>query len=206
MSTREDSGGPEGADEDLDPEDGDEGAHRPADEVRAGLNALTSPELARIVRIGRNRARGTELTGEDLLHTVVERLLEGRRHWRIDETLVQCLARTMKSLARDWWRRQERVSIKSEAALGETDANVMAAVVDDAPGVERAIIARQELDEIEALLKDDKNTLEIAQFLAEGEKPAEIREALGLTQTQYDATLKRIVRARKKIHKAGEGR
>jgi DNA-directed RNA polymerase specialized sigma24 family protein len=199
MSASDSSEGLDEPDEDIGPDDGPEGKYRTDNEVRAALAELSPRDIVRLVGLGRIRAIGTDLTAEDLFNTAVERLLDsGRRHWRRDETLGQCVARTMTSLAKDWWRRRKRVSIQPESRLGKADSQAMAIAKDDTPGADRMIIAQQEFREIKALLKDDKNTLEIAMLLAEGETPADVREAYGLTQTQYDSLLKRIVRARKK--------
>jgi len=204
MSTPESSEGfDEPDDGKLGPCSGAEDKYRSDDELRAALANLSPREIVRLVGLGRIRAIGSELTGEELFQTAVERLLEGRRHWRKDEDLVQCFRRTMTSLVKDWWRRQERVSIRAEFKLGEADTHAMNVAKDDTPCADRIIIARQELEEIKGLLKDDKNTLEVAMLLAEGEAPAEVRDAYGLTQTQYESALKRIVRARKKARGTG---
>jgi RNA polymerase sigma factor (sigma-70 family) len=206
MRTDEGSAHFDEADEETDPDNGDSSEYRSEDELRAELGKLNQKAAERLLGIARNRATGTGLAAEDLFHMSLERLLAGQRRWRRDESLAHCIARTVKSLVMDWWRRQERVPIRNETDLGKEDAAKVEAATHDAPSVERALIARQELEEIMAVLKDDKNTLEVAMMVAEGESPAEIRTAYGLTQTQYDTVLKRIVRARKKMQKTGGGR
>ena len=203
MEKTEPSEGIEETDEEFDPDDGDPSEYRSEAELREELSKLTEAEAKRLIGIARYRGIGTFLVAEDLFHTSIERLLEGRRRWRKDESLAQCVARTVKSLVMDRWRRQKRVSIRAETDLGEAEAGALEATAYDVPSVERVLIARQEVEEIKAVLKDDKNTLEVAMMVAEGESPAEIREAYGLTQTQYDTLLKRIVRARKKMQKTG---
>jgi DNA-directed RNA polymerase specialized sigma24 family protein len=187
----------------IDPDVGDPGEYHSEKELRAELDNLTEHGARRLIGIARNRAIGTPLVGDDLFHTSLERLLEGRRRWRKDETLAQCVARTAKSLVMDWWRRQERVSIKLATDLGNADTAELETATDNAPSSLRVLIAREELEAIKALLKDDEKTLEVTMMLAEGEKPAEVREAYGLTQTQYDTVLKRIFRARKQMRNIG---
>jgi DNA-directed RNA polymerase specialized sigma24 family protein len=186
-----------------DPDVADPSEYRSETELRAELKKLTERDVNRLLGITRNRAIGTPLIGDDLFHTSLVRLLEGRRRWRKDESLGRCIARTVKSLVMDWWRREERVAIKLEADLGEADAAELETAADDRPSALHVLIAREELEAIKAVLKDDQNTLEVAMMLAEGESPKEIREAYGLTQTQYDTVLKRIFRARKKLPRVG---
>jgi DNA-directed RNA polymerase specialized sigma24 family protein len=125
----------------------------------------------------------------DLVNTVVERLLtpDGQhcRHWHRKETLVGCIYRTMKSVVRDYWRRQQipMVAINEAAAGHHAD-----------PDPEAQSIAREELLSVLRTLSDEDNTAAIALRLAGGDSPAEIRKRFNLTATAYDSALKRIRR------------
>jgi hypothetical protein len=121
----------------------------------------------------------------DLVNTVVERLLtptgQRRRRWHRQETISACFARTMRSIVWDWWRRRQIVNF---VAIGGDDGDtVISRVPSPGPDPERELMAQQALDEVFTMLKDDKNTLEIALALASGGKPGEIRERYHLTQT-----------------------
>jgi len=136
----------------------------------------------------------------DLVNTVVERLLTSdgrhRRHWHRRETLPGCIYRTMKSIVRDYWRRQQiPMIVISEGAAGHRAD----------PDPETQSIAREELLGVLKALGDDDNTAAIALALASGHSPAEIRKNFSLTETGYDSALKRI-RRRLLKHQSSGGR
>lgn len=199
----------ENQDDSEDPEEAG-GEHATLDQVAEALAKLGPRDHGRIELVGRLMAVGTALSAGDLVNTAVERLLAGRRHWHRKETIVGCLARTMKSVVRDWWRRKQAIEITAEAdALfveddnGEETGIVDRAASDDADP-ERALIARRAFDELKAALQDDKNTWEIALARAQGETPEDIRYAYDLTETEYDSALKRLNRALKRLKASGD--
>jgi DNA-directed RNA polymerase specialized sigma24 family protein len=159
------------------------------DEVAAELARLSSSELHKIELQARILVRGTPMDAGDVINTVVERLLtrdeDHGRHWHRKESLQGCFFRTMKSIVRDYWRRQETPMIAiSDCAAGHR--------ADPDPEVQT--IARKELFEVLKTLEDEDNTSEIALALAGGESPAEIRNRFGLTETGYDSALRRVRR------------
>jgi DNA-directed RNA polymerase specialized sigma24 family protein len=159
--------------------------HRSLREVAAELERLPRAEQDKIERRARILVRGTAMGPGDLVNTVVRLLLMERRHWHRQETISTCFYRTMNSVRQDYWRREQ------QEIVGVNDA---AAGLRYDPGPERRASAREELERVLKLLSDDRNTCEIAVAMASGEKPAEIRERLGLTETEYDSALKRIRR------------
>jgi DNA-directed RNA polymerase specialized sigma24 family protein len=122
------------------------------------------------------------------------RLLAGRRRWHREETFMACLDRTMKSILRDYWRRQQ-VPIVA--------VNDIAAGLRDAPDPEREAAARDELADISKALDDDKHTLEIAMARGRGDTPANIKSQFGLSDTEYASALKRLQRVALKRRSSG---
>jgi DNA-directed RNA polymerase specialized sigma24 family protein len=170
------------------------------EEVAIELAALSASALGKIELQARTLVRGTGMDPGELINTVVERLLsrdgEHVRHWHRKEIFASCLYRTMKSIVRDRWRRQQIpiIVISEEAAGLRSD-----------PTPEAQLIARQELLEVLRILGNADNTSAIAVALASGHSPDEVKQRFGLTQTDYDSALKRI-RRRILRHKASGGR
>jgi len=174
-----------------DPQDGEEYAI--ADEVRAELARLQRAEWHSLELRARTLARGSIISPKELVHTAVERLLApGERHWHPAETIQNCIARTMRSLVQDWWRRDQRSIVA---------ANATSAGLRDDPGPHRIAAARQAFANLSIILEDDKNTLEIALAMAAGQTPTEIQTHHRITQTEYDTALKRIRRALRKLNR-----
>lgn len=169
------------------------------EEVATELAALSASGLDRIEARARILVRGSTMEPRDLINTAVQRLLtrdeQGGRHWHRKETLPDCIYRTMKSIVRDYWRRQEIPMIAVSAS---------AAGLREEPDPEMQTIARQELLAVLKTLGDDNNTSDIALALAGGYSPDEIRNKFGLTETDYESALKRI-RRRILKHKASGG-
>lgn len=170
------------------PSDGEDD-YATLDEVAAALARLSAPELDRIELRARTLVRGTTLQPRDVVNTVVERLLtrDGKRgrHWHRKETFSDCISRTMKSIVRDYWRRQQipMIAINEVAAGHQGDLD---------PEVK--LVARSELRELLNSLDDADNTAAIAVAIASGDTPADIRKRFGLSETDYDSALKRIRR------------
>jgi DNA-directed RNA polymerase specialized sigma24 family protein len=168
-------------------------------EVAVGLARLSPSELDRIELRARLLVRGTTMEPGEVINTVVERLLtrDGKycRHWHRKETLADCFHRTMKSIVRDYWRRQQTpmVAISDTAAGHRAD-----------PDPEMQIVARDELLQVLKTLGNDDNTAAIALALANGSSPAEVRKHFGLSETSYESALKRI-RRRLLKHKMSGG-
>ena len=187
------------------------GEHATLDEFADALAGLGKKDHDRIELIARKLATGTSLEAGDLVNSAIEGLLTpGRRHWHREETLIECVGRTMRSIVRDWWRRRQTVEIVTEADASfiEDDNGDEMGIIDrsrsEDPDQERVLIAREAIDEVRVALKDEKNTWEIALALANGDKPEDIRYAYELTETEYDSALKRIRRTLNKIRPPGE--
>jgi DNA-directed RNA polymerase specialized sigma24 family protein len=175
------------------------GSYATVEEVATELSKLSQEDFDKLELQAAVLARGTGIEPGDLIHTVVERLLtpEGEhvRHWHKLETFRHCLYRTMKSIIRDYWRRQQihMTAINDTAAGLRTD-----------PDPEAQVVARQELQRVLQSLEDDLDTSNIALSVASGYAPAEVRERFGLTQTGYDSAMKRIRRKIAKYEASGD--
>jgi DNA-directed RNA polymerase specialized sigma24 family protein len=181
-----------------DPSDSSSGDYATVEEVAAELAQLSPAALDKIEAQARVLVRGTDIGPGDLVNTVVERLLtrdgDHGRHWHRKETLASCIYRTMKSIVRDHWRRQQ---------IAMTAVGASAAWLQEVPDPEAQLIARQVLQAVLTSLGDQDVTSAIAIAVASGRTPAEVRRRFGLTEAGYDSALKRIRRRILKLKASG---
>jgi DNA-directed RNA polymerase specialized sigma24 family protein len=163
-------------------------ARPPATEaLAAGL--VSTADLLRLKALARFHARGLppDVGWSDLLQEAFARLLDGTRQRPSDVAIVPFIAGVMRSLRSDYWRRAKR------EARSRNDVNEHSA--SDSLTPERCAIARQELEQIDALFVDDRGARRIIAALAEGLSPSEIRRSLGVSRTEYESIRKRMRRA-----------
>lgn len=168
---------------------------RPAQTALA-LELVTRMDLLRLKSIARMYARGLppEVAWEDMLQEALTRVLVGSRQKPEDVTMVAFVAGILRSLRSDYWRR----AIKTNEAVRidhESDESLALVLSDPAPGPERALDARQELNAIKRVFADDATALQIINSLAQGLSAEQIRVATGLSRTEYDSARKRMRRA-----------
>ena len=170
---------------------------RPADTVLA-LELISEVELLRLKTIARLYARGLppDVTWEDLLQEALTRVIIGSRRAPEGVTMVAFLAGVMRSLKAEHWRRALKGLHGGEALRPDRPADEARelALPDPAPGLERSLIARQELDAIERLFAADLVVLMIIAGLREGLSAQRIRLATGLSKTDYDSARRRMRR------------
>ncbi|MEX2205432.1 MAG: hypothetical protein WEF50_04305 [Myxococcota bacterium] len=173
--------------------DEDEDYASPA-ELRQGIEMLGVGDTKKLMFIAGVWWRHFELRGrsgapDDLLQEAIELSLSDRRRWpkkRI--TLVKFLDGVMKSIA----------SHEVEAAVSEEARIVRALPAADAEG---QVAAREQLEEIEALLQGDTRSQEALRCRAQGMDAGEIREALQMDTREWERVKKQILRAVVKFKK-----
>ncbi len=111
--------------------------------------------------------------------------------------MVAFVAGIMRSLKAEHWRRAlkgsgGRNALRIDQTGGESREVELR---DPAPEPERWLSVRQELMAIEALFVDDPVALTIIAGLSEGRSAEQIREATGISKTDYDSARKRMRRA-----------
>lgn len=168
---------------------------RPAQTALA-LELVTRMDLLRLKSIARLYARGLppEVAWEDMLQEALTRVLVGSRQKPEGVTVVAFVAGILRSLRADYWRRAIRTN-EAVRIDHESDAALALILSDPAPGPERALDARQELNAIKRLFADDPTALEIINGLARGLGAEQIRAATGLSRTDYESARKRMRRA-----------
>ena len=175
------------------------------DEVRAALDALGEADLVRLEKFARYRIRGLgrkakgrdhdDLLGEGIQDT----LDQAKRKWNKDVSFVRHLIGAMRSIS-SHWREQfdaEEPLLESEVLQTTEEGKVLSPLdlVDSgAPGAERILAAKEEVERIEKAVADDKVVSDILGGLRAEMSPRDIRDVLGLSVTQYETAMKRFRR------------
>lgn len=177
-------------------------------DIENALNALTSGGELRLEKYARYRIRALGRAAqqrdyEDLLSEAMTATVIGAeyadkgRHWRVkDVTFVKHLIEAMRSIASKWEESfsEDEPFLDSELAVetGESaERSPIAAMPTMAPGPEREVIAKQQLDDIYRHFQDDENATLVLDGWKEGMTGPEIVE-LGIDSKDYEAAVKRI--------------
>jgi len=175
------------------------------DEVRAALEGLTEADLVRLDKYARYRVRGLgrkakERDHDDLLGEAVQDTLgPAKRSWNKDVSFVRHLIGAMRSIS-SHWREQfdpDEARLESEIIRTTEEGDVLSpldVVRSTEPAADRALEAKQQLQDIEKAVADDRVVHDILGGMRAEMSPAEIREALGLTPTEYETAMKRFRR------------
>ena len=136
------------------------------EECVEGLRQLSDDDLQKLGQVARIRAMGLHAVDwdGDLLHEAIGRMLDGRRKWPREVSLVTFLVQTMRSIASDHWRRLENPVVRSESEVvadEEADGGVAGNAPDEAMQPERRAMAAETLAAIEALFGEDVDALQV---------------------------------------------
>jgi len=162
------------------------------------LEILRDLDLLRLKAIARLYARGlpADVTWDDLLQEALTRFLVGSRQRPEGVSMVAFLAGVMRSLRADHCRRANREPRSEDRARIDYDSDEPAttALVDPAPGPDRALHAQQQLAAVKQLFADDPVALKIIAGLGDGLTAEQIRSSVRLSKTDYDSARKRMRR------------
>jgi hypothetical protein len=187
-------------------------------EVEAAIRALTAPQLLRLEKYARWRVRtlGSSKSGGqnhvDLLGEAVMATLDPeRRAWKKGKVdFVWHLRSTMKSLSSHWGHKK-RGEIAASLLEREDEDGQVSSVLDAAattdPSPDETLESAEEfewkkraVEAIEKMFEGDKIVSEVVEGIKAGMTGPEIREVLGLSQTEYETAMKRLRRrVRKEI-------
>ena len=174
-----------------------------AEECAAALRELSDADLRRLDELARLRATGlASVDGRDLLHEAITRMLEGKRRWPREVRLVAFLRETMRSIASDYWRRQESAVVVAESEThmdAETGDGVVTMAADGSMAPEARTRSAQALARIEERFKDDGDALVVIAGMASGNSPAEVQEENAMNAREYATTQRRIRRGLGKL-------
>ena len=167
-------------------------------EVAEALHSLSDEDHERLEKVARLRVIGLNaVEWRDLLHDAIERLLDGRRRWPRNVPLVVFLRETMRSIASDHWRRLDGSVVVAESEMGtdeETDGGPVANAVDETADPERCVSAKETIRRIEKAFEGDEEALRVLAAMADGLSSREIQQEIGMDETRYASTRRRIRR------------
>ena len=162
------------------------------------LKLVTDCDLLRLKVIARLHGRSLppDISWADLLQEAVARVLDGSRAIPPDVPAVAFLAGVMRSIKAEHWRRRRATEQQPVLASDyQLAAPETAEACDPQPDPERWVVAAQQLEAIGALFAQDPVALQIIAGLGDGLTAEEIRQALGMSKTDYDSSRKRMRRA-----------
>jgi hypothetical protein len=173
-------------------------------EVHAAIEALPASALQRLDRYARARVRliGSKSGGRDhqvLFQEAVLAVLEGRRSWKPKVVSIDNLvAGAIRSISSHWAEGYDPDEAVAESQLATTDAGlgVLSTVASSTPSVERALVAKEELGELLRAFKDDDHVTLVIEGFREDMSGPEIKAGLGLTESEYGAARKKLLRYR----------
>ena len=167
-------------------------------ELRLMLEAFNPTDLNRLQKEATFLALGTGMEPEDLLQEAVMRSLEenGGRTCPRDVKPMTFLCNVMKSIAshaREKWKRE----IPSNSSEDEEGDPIVKAL-DPAPSPEEVVIrhldGEKALARIEAIFDEDLDAQAIVIGIMEDWTPREIREMESMSEKEYAAARKRVLR------------
>lgn len=151
----------------------------------------------------RVRGLGRRASGrshEDLLNEAIADTLDPeKRRWNKDVSFVRHLIGAMRSISSHWREQFDGSEPRFESELVRTSEegvplSPLDLVGSDAPDAERIVEAKQQLEQIENMAAGDRIVSDILGGMRAEMLPSEIREALGLSQTEYETAMKRLRR------------
>ncbi len=176
-------------------------------EVEQAYEALTSIELIRLRNFAQRRIRGLGRmalgrSAEGLLQEAITLVLQEKRHWKSENVAFpQFLAGAIRSISSNWRAKFQR----REARLGQGDDVVireisLATDSDDAElqlispetDQQRTLEAKDQVEWLQDLVKDHLYASAILDQMMLGRTGPETQAELGITQNEYESTVKWI--------------
>lgn len=137
---------------------------------------------------------------DDLLGEAVQDTLDPtKRSWNKDVSFVRHLIGAMRSISSHWRERfdPDEARLESEVIRTTEEGDVLSPlnlVRSSEPAADRALEARQQLEDIEKAVADDRVVSDILGGMRAEMSPNEIREVLDLTTTEYETAMRRFRR------------
>lgn len=183
-------------------------------DLLAEVRAITAADRKRLMVAARYwwlhfRLQSRFVEPDDLLQEAVMRVLGERRKPPDGVPLATFLSKTMKSIAshtagqnkRSDERHLEAAALDRSPALGE---GLSRGGAPPAATSESQVVARDSLNKFDEFLADDPELLSVLELKAQGLKPAEIKDDLGLDKKKWETVRKRALRKLAQFEGAGE--
>jgi DNA-directed RNA polymerase specialized sigma24 family protein len=167
-------------------------------EIESRMQGLSAADCVRLERIAGVFAYSAGWSGSDLMQEAFVAALQ-RRRWRADLDTTVFLTGVMRSLAHSRQKQQRRSALDQAMAGDAASSDELERLSGDAdqdPG--KLLEAEQEhssfLQELMQVFEGDQEVLRVIAGRASGASAAEIKNALGMNQTQYESVCRRLLR------------
>ena len=183
-----------------------------SDEVLTAITLLNSAELKKLRLVAWLHCRhfgipSGHMEPEDLLHEAIRRTLSLDKKWRKGVGIIHHLGRAMENIAgHEVPRMTRRVDVPgSQANNPESDGNDDPLDSLQSPSnpdgtVFAQVEAREKLRALDQIFNDDKAALRVLICRAAGQEGREIQNSLKLTDNEYEAISRRILRKTKQYY------
>jgi RNA polymerase sigma-70 factor (ECF subfamily) len=163
------------------------------EEARRAIEHLAAVDIAKLMLIAklfaRTRMPGGAVGPEDLLHDAILKTLDGTRVWNKKVSIVRHLGRVMESDAGHLAEKAQR----TEPLAGH------ATTIADGPSAHEQVATRQRLNMALDQLRNDGQAIELIYLRGDGFAASEIRDKMGISETEYSTVCRRIARFRQKL-------
>ena len=175
-------------------------------EIASAIDALSVADFVRLGRYAARRVRilgpkAVDRTGDDLLQTAVQDLLEDTRRWnKTKVSFMGFLFGAMKSISSNWakaYRLDETPVLETDLLRKDKEGKVvspLAGYAIEQRNSEERLADMQTLLQVEDLFKDDQQAQMILTASQDGYDPAGVRELWELSQNDYNTIVRRIRR------------
>jgi len=168
-------------------------------EVQGHLDDLSASDCWRLELVASIYAHGTSYSAGDLLQEAFVAAL-ARRAWRADLDTRVFLTGVMRSLAFSR-RKAQRVDALDAGLLSgsEGNDNALAALATDEADDPATVLSENQaqqtlLDRLEHFFAEDAQVLRVIRGRILEENASEIRNAMGVTESQYETICRRLLR------------
>jgi DNA-directed RNA polymerase specialized sigma24 family protein len=172
------------------------------DEVRAQLLALDDDALHRLeLGAARYRRMLPRQDVEELVNETLRRALERDRKWRKDQPFMAFLFLSMRSIAWEFLKQNQRevpasqIGVNNDDNDDEENDDYLERQPAEVGDPEAAACHVLFVDEIERMFRDDDDVMAVIIGRVEGLSSVETRERFDLTPTAFETAQKRLRRA-----------
>jgi hypothetical protein len=185
------------------------------DEIKTAIQSLSEADNVRLQKFARFRIRGLSRASkgrdwQDLIgQALTDTLDPNHRCWNKSVTFVHHMLGAMRSISTAWKDAfdPDEASLESDLVRNGEDLRV-ASILDDIsstnPDDERVMLARQEIEEIEKHFVRNSIELDVISGWRAQMTGPEIKEALGISQTDYETAVRQIRRTADKHRQKSE--
>lgn len=171
----------------------DDNAFATVEEARRAIQGLAAVDVAKLMLIAkffaRSRIPGGVAEPEDLLHDAILKTLDGTRAWNKKVSIIRHLDRVMESDAGHFAEKAQR----TEPLAGHATRIAEEASPHD------YVATAQRLNAALEQLSGDEQALELIYLKGDGFSATQIKEKMGISDTEYSTVCRRIARFRKKL-------